>query len=118
MGVDVSRLGFENQYLYGDSKGVGDKNQNDDDKSVFLITQDKDYQNDTQQLMEDRNYFNQLSTRLQNGDMEAFQELEALSAGAFVDGNDVNAKLYNENTRKIQQMKQENSSENFFMKEA
>lgn len=118
MSVNVSRLGIENQYLYDDSKNVGFKNQNNEDKSVFLITQDKDYQNDTQQLMEDKNYFNQLKTRLQNGDMDAFQELEALSAGAFVDGNDENAKLYNENTRMLQQMKQENSDENFFMKEA
>lgn len=117
---DISRLSYDKLYEiqnpYNNSQGVKRQNQNNNDESIFKITKDENYQKDTQQLLEDKNYFNELRMRIQNGDMDAFEELNALSVGELVDGTDENAKLYNENTKMLQQLKQKTPSDNFFMK--
>lgn len=115
----ISKLTFGD--LYGiqrqshDIQGINRQNQNKDE-SIFSVSNNQDYEKDTQQLMEDRAYFNELYKRLQNGDMDAYNELNSIQLGEFVDGKDKNAKLYNENTKLLQEMKQKKPENNFFMK--
>lgn len=114
----VSRLNYTGmlgvQKQSNNIQNVKKENQNDNE-SIFNLSENQDYKKDTQQLMEDRSYFSELRQRIQNGDMDAYDELSSIQIGEFVDGEDKNAKLYNENTKMLQEMKQEKPTDNFFL---
>lgn len=106
----IGQIPGSNPFLYDNNikqTGIGAQPKSTNEPVLFegnsvqtntQTTQNPNYQTDTQQLLEDASYFADLKERLLDGDTSAITEINSLTPGAKVDGNDPNAQLYNSNT--------------------